>query len=96
VLAVNQKSSNNRQLFRTDDGKIAWIADVPESSDKYLALFNVSNATQSVSAKVADLGLKADVKVNDLWTGKALEDAKDEVSAEIPAHGAKLYRVSGK
>ena len=40
VLAVNQHSTNNRQLFRTEDGLIAWIADVPGSKDKYLALFN--------------------------------------------------------
>ncbi len=39
VLAVNQHSLNNRQLFRQDD-LIAWAADVPDSPDKYLALFN--------------------------------------------------------
>jgi hypothetical protein len=40
VLAVNQNSTNNRQLFRDDQGRIGWIADVPGSKDKYLALFN--------------------------------------------------------
>lgn len=44
VLAVNQHSTNNRQLFRTDDGLIAWVADVPGSKDKYLALFNTQDA----------------------------------------------------
>jgi hypothetical protein len=39
VLAVNQHSANNRQLFRTND-LIAWVADVPDSADKYVALFN--------------------------------------------------------
>ena len=39
VLAVNQNSTNNRQLSREDD-LIAWVADVPGSEDKYLALFN--------------------------------------------------------
>ena len=39
VLAVNQRSANNRQLFRTND-LIAWVADVPDSSDKYIAIFN--------------------------------------------------------
>jgi alpha-galactosidase len=39
VLAVNQNSANNRPLF-DHDNLIAWIADVPGSSDKYLALFN--------------------------------------------------------
>lgn len=39
VLAVNQNSINNRQLFSHDD-LVAWIADVPGSPDKYLAVFN--------------------------------------------------------
>lgn len=39
VLSVNQNSSNNRQLFRKGD-HIAWVADVPDSKDKYVALFN--------------------------------------------------------
>ncbi len=47
VIAVNQRSENNRQLFRTPDGLVAWIADVPGSSDKYVALFNTGEAYQS-------------------------------------------------
>jgi alpha-galactosidase len=41
VLAVNQNSLNNRQLFNTNN-QVAWVADVPGTSDKYLALFNAS------------------------------------------------------
>jgi hypothetical protein len=41
VLAVNQNSTNNRQLFNTNN-QVAWVADVPGSKDKYVALFNVS------------------------------------------------------
>ncbi len=40
VLAVDQDSTNNREIFHRD-GFIGWIADVPNSPDKYLALFNV-------------------------------------------------------
>lgn len=39
VLAVNQHSENNRPLFDRDQ-LIAWVADVPDSEDKYLAVFN--------------------------------------------------------
>jgi len=40
VLAVNQASANNQQVFNTSN-HIAWVADVPGSKDKYVALFNV-------------------------------------------------------
>jgi alpha-galactosidase len=40
VLAVNQASANNRQLFRNADGGIGWVADAAGTGDKYVALFN--------------------------------------------------------
>ncbi len=43
VLAVNQNSENNRQLFNTNN-TVAWVANVPGSKDKYVALFNTSPA----------------------------------------------------
>lgn len=42
VLAVNQKSTNNRQVSRKKD-LIVWAADVPDSKDKYVALFNAQS-----------------------------------------------------
>ncbi len=48
VLAVNQHSTNNRPLFNHDD-LIAWIADVPNSSDKYLAVFNARDRVRLTS-----------------------------------------------
>lgn len=41
VLAVNQHSTNNRQLSRHGD-LIVWAADAPGTGDKYVALFNAS------------------------------------------------------
>jgi len=43
VIAVNQNSINNRQLY-SNSNHIAWVADVPGSKDKYVALFNASPA----------------------------------------------------
>jgi hypothetical protein len=41
VLAVNQASLNNHQVYNRSN-HIVWMADVPDSKDKYVALFNVS------------------------------------------------------
>jgi hypothetical protein len=43
VIAVDQNSTNNRQLFNKP-GQAAWVADIPDSKDKYLAIFNTSPA----------------------------------------------------
>lgn len=44
VIAVNQYSLNNRPLTLArgskTEGLLAWVADVPDQQDKYVALFN--------------------------------------------------------
>lgn len=100
VLAVNQRSENNRQLFRTYDGLVAWTADVPESSAKYVAVFNLrdagTNATASaaVLVKLADLKLPDEVRVRDLWQHRDLDNVRTEFSSDVPSHGARLFRLS--
>lgn len=93
VLAVNQKSTNNHQVFRSDSGQVAWVADDPRSKDKYLALFNISDAAQTVGVTWEGLGLKSVQKVIDLWTGKE-SPAQGDVVAHLPPHGSVLYRVA--
>jgi hypothetical protein len=39
VIGVNQASTGNRELFDRENFR-GWVADVPNSRDKYLALFN--------------------------------------------------------
>jgi len=43
VIAVDQNSTNNKQVFNKP-GQAAWVADVPDSKDKYLAVFNTNPA----------------------------------------------------
>jgi hypothetical protein len=50
ILMVNQKSLNNKQLFRNGD-LIAWIADEPETNNKYLALFNAEDQIDLIENK---------------------------------------------
>ncbi|MBP1664884.1 MAG: hypothetical protein H6Q19_2024, partial [Bacteroidetes bacterium] len=50
VLAVNKKSTNNRELF-AQNGLYAWVADDPKSGDKYLAVFNAQDAIEITENK---------------------------------------------
>ena len=95
VLAVNQHSSGNRQLFRTADGLIAWVAEVPGApAARYLALFNTRDAAAPVPVKLAELGFTGSTRVRDLWHGSDLTAAETEFAPEIPAHGSALYRLA--
>lgn len=99
VLAVDQHSSGNRQLFN-QNGQLAWVADVPGSPDKYVALFNLLDKGTSidsgapVTVKLSDLGYAGSCRVRDLWQGRDLGTSKDAFSPVLPWHGAGLYRFS--
>lgn len=103
VIAVNQHSSNNHQLFNTG-GRIAWVADVPGSADKYVALFNTAPpqpgrlkggavTAAAMAVPLADLGLQRTARVRDLWSGKDLGEMTDAVTVPVNPHGAALLRV---
>jgi len=101
VLAVDQHSSNNRQLFRRD-GQMAWIADVPGSTDKYVALFNIEDKKGStekgvpITLQLSEAGMSHSCQVRDLWQGKDLGISTGTFSPVVPWHGAGLYRLSNK
>ncbi len=94
VIQVNQYSENNRQLFRDGD-KIAWIADVPGSADKYLALFYTGDLTASdLTVNLADIGFIGPCRVRDLWNHIETGTVYGVLKISLPAHGAGLYKVS--
>ena len=94
VIAVDQHSSGNRQLFNRD-GFIAWIADAPKSKDKYLAVFNTTNAAGAAAAvDVSALGLGDRAHIRDMWKQIDFHAAAGRFGPQLPKHGAGLYRLS--
>jgi alpha-galactosidase len=94
VIQVNQHSANNKQLYRHGD-KIAWIADIPGTNEKYIALFYTGELAASEVTVVMDaIGIKASCRVRDLWNHKDEGVFSSEFMDSLPSHGAGLYRVS--
>ena len=86
-------SENNRQLFRYGD-KIGWIADVPGSDEKYLALFYTGDQIfAELTLKLSDMGLKSECSVRDLWNRKEMGTVSSEIKITLPAHGSALYKL---
>ncbi|MBO2010106.1 NPCBM/NEW2 domain-containing protein [Hymenobacter negativus] len=52
VLAVNRRSTHNRQLFRHND-LLAWTADDPATGDKFLAVFNAQDQEMNPASEAA-------------------------------------------
>lgn len=97
VIAVDQASAANRPLLDRG-GFVAWAADVPGSTDRYVAVFNTTDtdAEQDTTARAAirQLGMSGAYRVRDLWQRRDLGRFDGDFTSNIPRHGAALYRVT--
>lgn len=97
VLAIENNSTDNKELFRTDDA-IAWTAKDPKTGDTYLGLFNPTDqpGASKITVQLSQLGISGNCKVRDLWAKANVGEFKDGFSIDINSHGAGLYRISKK
>jgi hypothetical protein len=94
VLAVNQNSASNRQLFASGN-RVAWVADAPGSRAKYLAVFNIGDtAEEEVSVDWAGIGLGAKCAARDLWTHKDMGIIENGNVFRVKPHQAAMYRLT--
>ena len=93
VLAVNQKASKSRQLFARGN-QVAWTAEIAGSKARYAAVFNTGDVEEDVRLDWSELGLPADCKLRDLWTGKDLGSVRDGRSFRLAPHACAFYKVT--
>jgi hypothetical protein len=94
VLAVNQSSTENRELFRRGE-HVAWSARDPKTGGWLLAVFNISDAGPTkIPVELSLLGIDGACAVRDLWARQDLDPARDVFTTTLPAHAAGLYRLS--
>jgi hypothetical protein len=97
VIAVDQASTGNRELFRRD-GFYGWVADAPGAKARYLALFNTrnepANGSAAVPVSLTELGFDGGCHIRDLWQHQDLGVVTNQFAPVIHVHGAGLYRVS--
>ncbi len=78
VLAVNQASTNNRQILRKED-LIVWAADVPGTRDRYVGLFNAQSNENPFDMTQADYR-------SSKLSG---EPKKERIEIKVPIHNAR-------
>ncbi|MDE6593033.1 MAG: glycoside hydrolase family 27 protein [Oscillospiraceae bacterium] len=94
ILKMHSSARLSRQVWRREiDGKeyILWIAASSEGGF-YAALFNASDEESAIEVPLADMELYGAHDITELWSGKH-EGAVERIHANIPAHGAKVYRI---
>jgi hypothetical protein len=76
MLKVNQNSTNNRQVSN-EKNLIVWTADVPDSKDKYVALFNAQSKGDNIDFSKAD------------YTSPVIAGRGSSQKMEVPVKGGK-------
>ena len=93
VLAVDQHSSSNQPILQTEK-TVVWRAAAEGHDGRYVAVFNISDAQQSLSYSWKELGIGgSSLKARDLWEHKDLAPA-DHLSTTLAPHASALYYVS--
>lgn len=87
VLAVNQNSHDNHQLYHDGD-LILWRA-VAKDGAVVVAAFNIGDASYNLALTAKVLGFGEKMLVRDVWLHT--ENTSDALSVSLPPHGAGLY-----
>ncbi len=94
VLAVNQDSLGNRakRILQQGSSEI-WARDLANGG-KAVALFNRGNSQTQISVTFSQLGLSGTYSVRDLWNKTDITGITDGISANVPAAGASMFKVT--
>jgi alpha-galactosidase len=94
VIALDQRAINSRQLF-ANGNQVAWVAEMPGSTAKYVAVFNVGDAgDENIRIKFADIGLPDNCIVHDLWDDQDVGTAQTVGTFTVEPHASGLYRIA--
>jgi alpha-galactosidase len=93
VLEVNQHSENGRESYREGD-TIAWTADIPGSTSRYLTISNLGDTEKAIHLPWKSVGVVAGkVQVRDLWLHKDL-GSSDAITLPLRPHASVLLKLT--
>lgn len=95
AIFINQHGTKGRVLTGMASANLpVWISTHPtDTSTKFVALFNLSGSTATITVRLDSLGIIGTAPVKDVWTGKSLGNFTTTFSRSIASHDAGLYIV---
>ena len=91
LLNVNQTSTNNRVILQNDEQSV-WMADSPNSDEKYLAVFNLSDKLSQINLSFSDLDLAGAYSFVDLWKGQE-KSVENSLTVELEPHASVMFKL---
>ncbi|GAA3558442.1 fibronectin type III domain-containing protein [Kribbella ginsengisoli] len=91
VIAIDQAGVPARPLNQ-DQLQQTWFAKNTDGSVT-VGLFNLGEEPATVTGKFDELGITGKARVRDVWAAQNTNNVSGQVSAVLPAHGSKLYKI---
>lgn len=91
VLKMHAEGDNVRQLFR-DREKLAVASENPNTGEKYLAIFNISEEEATIGVNLAEFPDCKSAKPVNMWTGEKLGRVKERIEVTLKPHACALYK----
>jgi alpha-galactosidase len=96
VIAVDQDPLGKQGFRVAQEGPFeVWMKPMADGS-KVVGLFNRQRTAEQITANFAQIGIRGEATVRDLWLKKDVGTFKDSYSAYVPPHGVVLVRIKVK
>jgi alpha-galactosidase len=95
LLAVNQETLRSRQIYRDFyQTEVIWIADIPDSNDKYFAIFNIGEERKVITFDFELEHYRGKYRIHNLWTKEDLGIHEKSFSIELRPHASAIFRMT--
>lgn len=86
-------SSHGAYQVERDDNHAIWLSKDNNDGSSYLAIFNLSDETQTMDVSFEKIGINDKASARDLWKHKDVSISGSGIKPTINAHGAVLYKL---
>ncbi|MCG7208365.1 glycoside hydrolase family 27 protein [Streptomyces arenae] len=93
ALDVLWHSTGNREVLRERD-LVLWTARDTDGHTRYAAVFSLADEARRLEVPLGSVGAGPHDRVRELWTRTDTAHDGRYLVAELPAHGAALYRLA--
>jgi len=96
VIAVDQDPLGKPGFRVAQEGPFeVWMKPMADGS-RVVGLFNRQTTTEQITANFAQIGIRGEAAVRDLWLKKEMGTFRDSYSAHVPPHGVVLVRMKAQ
>ena len=92
AIDINQHSTNSRQLYRKDEICV-WTSESTDKRYVNVAIFNLNDEARAVTLALADLGLKGNWKVREVWEKKEAGIINKNYNTTLRPHQSRMIRL---